>query len=138
LKLIEFKASDYRALIGNVIIRDGITEPKSYDKSKKITGATNTKKVKCGKQFATHCLFVTKGQLTCITAYALVINSVKKDMFFLSKPMHVQKYVVLKDLAPRVFPLLVSASSFLRIEDLNSCPPDLELDALIKWLASRC
>ncbi len=41
------------------IIRDGITEPKSYDKPIKIMSATNTKKVKCGKHFAAHCLFIT-------------------------------------------------------------------------------
>jgi hypothetical protein len=27
---------------------------------------------------------------------------------------------------------------FCRTRDLNSCPPDLELGALTKWLASRC
>jgi hypothetical protein len=37
-----------------------------------------------------------------------------------------------------VLPLLVSAPSSCRIGDSNSCPPDLELGALTKWLASRC
>ncbi len=90
-----------------------------------MTGCNKHKKVKYGKQFATHCLFVTYRD-----NLQLGHQQCKKGHVFLSKPMHVQKYVVLKDLAPRVFPLLVSASSFLRIEDLNSCPPDLELDAL--------
>ncbi len=49
----------------------------------------------------------------------------------------VQKIMILqKDLAPRVFPLLVTASSSRRIGDSNSCPPDLELGSLTKWLAS--
>jgi hypothetical protein len=72
------------------IIRDGITEPKSYDKSIKITGATNTKKVKCGKQFAANCLFVTEGQRTYI---CLGHQQCKNGIFFFT-PMHVQKYVV--------------------------------------------
>jgi hypothetical protein len=46
--------------------------------------------------------------------------------------------VVWKDLTPRVFPLLVSATSSCRTGDSNSCPPDLELGALTKWLATRC
>jgi hypothetical protein len=35
------------------------------------------------------------------------------------------------------FHFLVSAPSPCRTGDLNSCPPDLELGALTKWLASR-
>ncbi len=43
----------------------------------------------------------------------------------------------IEDLTPRVFPLLVRAPSSCHIWDSNSCPPDLELGALTKWLASR-
>jgi hypothetical protein len=42
-----------------------------------------------------------------------------------------------KDLTSTVFQFLVSAQSSFRIGDLNSCPSDLELGALTKWLASR-
>ncbi len=39
---------------------------------------------------------------------------------------------------PKGLSTLVSAPSSCRTGDLNSCPPDLELGALTKWLASRC
>ncbi len=45
--------------------------------------------------------------------------------------------ILQKDLTPRVIPLLVSAPSSCRKGDSNSCPSDLKLGALTKWLASR-
>ncbi len=39
---------------------------------------------------------------------------------------------------PKGLSTLVSAPSSRLTGDLNSCPPDLELGALTKWLASRC
>ncbi len=51
--------------------------------------------------------------------------------------MHNLMYVQ-KDLTPRVFPFLVSAQSSRHIGDSKSCPPELELSTLTKWLASQC
>ncbi len=42
-----------------------------------------------------------------------------------------------KTLPQGSFYFLVRAKSFPRIGDSNSCPPDLELGALVKWLASQ-
>jgi hypothetical protein len=39
---------------------------------------------------------------------------------------------------PKGLSTLVSAPSSCRTGDVNSCPPDLELGAVTKWLASRC
>jgi hypothetical protein len=123
------KQKEWHPATKPLIIGDGITKPKCYDKSIKITGATNTKKVKRGKQFAANCLFFTKEQLTCMT------STMQKGQVFLQTNA-CTKVRCFKRLDHKG--LLVSAPSSLCIGDLNSCPPDLELNGLIKWLASGC
>jgi hypothetical protein len=68
----------------------------------------------------------------------LIFSKSKKHSFILYSHGLAYLRAVKKDLTPRVFLLFSRCTKFMPHRGFHSGPPDLDLGALTKWLASRC